>query len=43
MLSNKEGLKVQPASTAGLAALLKEHTEQPMEPDRYVAIVTGRS
>lgn len=43
MLSEKEGLNVQPASTAGLAALLKEHSEEPLEPDRYVAIVTGRS
>jgi threonine synthase len=43
MLGSKEGMNVQPASTAGLAALLKEHAENPMEPDRYVAIVTGRS
>ncbi len=43
ILSDKEGLNVQPASTAGLAALIKEHSEKHLEPDRYVAILTGRS
>jgi len=42
-LSDKEGLNVQPASTAGLGALLKEHANEALEPDRYIAIVTGRS
>lgn len=43
MLSEKEGLNVLPASTAGLAALLKEHARRELEPDRYVAVITGRN
>lgn len=43
MLSEKEGLNVLPASTAGLCALLKEHAKRELEPDRYVAIITGRN
>lgn len=43
MLSEKEGLNVLPASTAGLAALLKEQAKRELEPDRYVAIITGRN
>jgi threonine synthase len=43
LLSDKEGLNVLPASTAGLAALLKEHARKELEPDRYVAIITGRN
>ncbi|HLF65164.1 MAG TPA: pyridoxal-phosphate dependent enzyme [Saprospiraceae bacterium] len=43
ILSEKEGLNVLPASTAGLAGLLKEHGRRELEPDRYVAIVTGRN
>lgn len=41
-LSKEEGLKVLPASTAGLAALLDLHEKQPLEPDRYVAIITAK-
>ena len=43
MLLEKEGLNVLPASTAGLAGLLKEHAKRELEPDRYVAIITGRN
>jgi threonine synthase len=43
MLVEKEGLNVLPASTAGLAGLLKEHAKRELEPDRYVAIITGRN
>jgi threonine synthase len=38
-----QGLDVQPASTAGLAALLERHAEAPLPPDRYVAVLTGRA
>ncbi|TNE50958.1 MAG: pyridoxal-phosphate dependent enzyme [Bacteroidetes bacterium] len=41
-LSRKEGLRALPASTAGLAGLLKWHEETPFEADRYVAIITAR-
>lgn len=43
LLREEQGLHVQPASTAGLAALLTLHAEQPLRPDRYVAVLTGRS
>lgn len=38
-----QGIEVQPASTAGLCALLALHETAPLPPDRYVAILTGRS
>jgi threonine synthase len=38
----KEGLHVLPASTAGLIGLLEWHGGEDLEPDRYVAILTGR-
>jgi len=41
-LNEQEGLNVLPASTAGLAALLALHRKAAFEPDRYVAILTGR-
>jgi threonine synthase len=41
-LQKKEGLKILPASTAGLIALLELHEANPMEPDRYVAILTAK-
>jgi threonine synthase len=41
-LREKEGLQVLPASTAGLVALMKSHLANPLEPDRYVAIITAR-
>jgi len=41
-LKNTEGLHVLPASTAGLIALLEMQAKEPLEPDRYVALLTGR-
>lgn len=41
-LRESEGLSVLPASTAGLLALLEHHQKEPMGPDRYVAVLTGR-
>ncbi len=41
-LQKKEGFRILPASTAGLIALLELHEQQPMEPDRYVAILTAK-
>jgi threonine synthase len=41
-LKKKEGLHVLPASTAGLIGLLEWHAKESLEPDRYVAILTGR-
>ncbi len=41
-LRDKEGLHVLPASTAGLVALLEMHAREEFEPDRYVAILTGK-
>jgi threonine synthase len=41
-MREREGLSVLPAATAGLIALLERHRAQPLESDRYVAIVTGR-
>lgn len=38
-----QGLDVLPASTAGLAALLDRHARDPLPPDRYVAVLTGRN
>ena len=38
-----QGLDVLPASTAGLAALLDAHAREPLPPDRYVAVLTGRN
>jgi threonine synthase len=42
-LRQEQGLMVQPASTAGLAALLRTHEKRDLAPDRYVAVLTGRS
>ncbi len=41
-LQKKEGFKILPASTAGLIALLELHEANPMDPDRYVAILTAK-
>lgn len=41
-LEDKEGLKVLPASTAGLIGLLEMAKQYELEPDRYVAILTGK-
>ncbi|HJW30839.1 MAG TPA: pyridoxal-phosphate dependent enzyme [Saprospiraceae bacterium] len=41
-LREKEGLQVLPASTAGLYALMQMHKANPLDSDRYVAVITGR-
>ncbi|MBI9071356.1 MAG: pyridoxal-phosphate dependent enzyme [Melioribacteraceae bacterium] len=41
-LSKKEGIRVLPASTAGLIALLRLHEKERLEPDRYVAVLTAK-
>jgi threonine synthase len=41
-LRDSEGLSVLPASTAGLVVLLEHHAAEPLPPDRYVALLTGR-
>jgi len=41
-LKEKEGLHVLPAATAGLAALLELNLKNALDPDRYVAILTGK-
>ncbi|KPL17471.1 MAG: threonine synthase [Bacteroides sp. SM23_62] len=41
-LKGKEGLHVLPASTAGLAAMLELNSREGLEPDRYVAVLTGK-
>lgn len=43
LLRDEEGLNVLPASTAGLIALLEEHKKNPLPPDRYLAVLTGRN
>lgn len=42
ILRERQGLSVLPAATAGLAALIARHQEEPLPSDRYVAILTGR-
>jgi len=42
LLRAKEGLHVLPASTAGLIGLMEMHKKDELEPDRYVAILTGK-
>ena len=41
-LKDKEGLHVLPASTAGLVAMLELNRREELEPDRYVAVLTGK-
>jgi threonine synthase len=41
-LIKKEGIKILPASTAGLIGLLRTHEELMLEPDRFVAVLTAR-
>jgi threonine synthase len=41
-LLKKEGLRILPASTAGLIALLELNEKLNFDPDRYVAILTGK-
>lgn len=42
LLIKKEGLRILPASTAGLIALLEKHEFEPLEADRYVAVLTAK-
>jgi threonine synthase len=42
LISEKEGLQVLPASTAGLVALVEGHWKTPLPGDRYVVVLTGR-
>jgi threonine synthase len=41
-LSQREGMNVLPASTAGLLVLLESHRKEPLPGDRYVVVLTGR-
>ncbi|NNF18278.1 MAG: pyridoxal-phosphate dependent enzyme [Flavobacteriaceae bacterium] len=41
-LLKKEGMRILPASTAGLIALLEMNETQNFEPDRYVAVLTAK-
>ncbi len=41
-IREKDGLNVLPAATAGLAGLLELHHKKALDPDRYVAILTGK-
>lgn len=41
-LKEKEALHVLPAATAGLAALMEYDSRKELDPDRYVAILTGK-
>ncbi|MEZ4321596.1 MAG: pyridoxal-phosphate dependent enzyme [Myxococcota bacterium] len=43
LLREQQALHVLPASTAGLIALLDRHVAEPLPPDRYVVVLTGRS
>jgi threonine synthase len=42
LLSEREGLNVLPASTAGLIVLLEHHRKNPLPGDRYAVVLTGR-
>jgi threonine synthase len=42
MVRHTQGLSVLPASTAGLHALLVQHSRESLASDRYVAVLTGR-
>ena len=42
LLSEREGLNVLPASTAGLIVMLDYHRKNPLPGDRYVVVLTGR-
>lgn len=43
LLLKKEGMRILPASTAGLIALLEMDARENFEPDRYVAIITAKN
>ncbi len=42
LLLEKEGLNALPASCSGLAVLLERHAREPLAPDRFVVVLTGR-
>jgi threonine synthase len=42
-LAKRESMKVLPASTAGLLGLLACHQAEPLEPDRFVVILTSKN
>lgn len=42
LLARHEGLRILPASTAGLIALIEMHESEPLAPDRFVAVLTGK-
>ena len=42
-LLKNDGIKVLPAATAGLIALLEKHKQETMAHDRFVAVVTARN
>lgn len=41
-LHKKEGFKILPASTSGLIGLLQLHEKTPLDPDRFVAVLTAK-
>jgi threonine synthase len=41
-LVKKEGLRILPAATAGMVALLEMNEKIDFEPDRYVAVLTAK-
>lgn len=41
-LLKKEGLRILPAATAGMVALLEMNAVMDFEPDRYVAVITAK-
>lgn len=43
LIRAEQGMNVLPASTAGLGALLRLHAAAELPPDRYVAVLTGRT
>ncbi len=42
IIREREGLQVLPASTAGLVAIVDQHSKCPLPGDRYVVVLTGR-
>lgn len=42
LIREKQGLDVIPASTAGFAALIERHRQEPLVNDRFVVVLTGR-
>ncbi len=43
VLLKKEGLRILPASTAGLISLLELHEKEPLTPDRFVVVLTAKN